>query len=617
MAIVDVTTVLPPGYDLLLKKIVSKKEDTSLRHKTYKACCDHAEEMSWHVYGTKPTKLLNRVRPREDPAITKYRLDSYEPITLSYCKKALRIARKIFDPNLYSVKFDGTDQANILKEYTTEYYPQFNSVMNYLSNYLMKKMIADPNSVLLIQPKNYELPATERVEPIATCYVSADIYDITENYVLLFDEFQKHEKYESTFFTYADKNGIYKIEVQYFSDEKPVVILTLASYIHNFNELPVWALTGDYSDCKDPYFVSYFYPAIPFWNEAINDHSDVTGAYRMHMWPQKWEVADECEYVEEYNNKRWPCQGGFIFNGEDKHKCPSCGGSGYKTAKSPYESHLVNRDKFLGNDGGVNIQVPFGYVTVPVDATKMLEDKANKNLDQGLVALNMDVVNEIGLNQSGKAKEMDRTELNDFLKHLASVMYDIHLENIYYYFAKYMFGVTDPNRTEEIEPEISKPVQFDVYSSGELTDQFAKAKEAKLNPSYLQAKQLGIQNKEFSSHPDLLDRLNLELELDPLAEVTPDEVSLQLANKTITLESAIIHDNIKSFVGRAIEENEKFPDLEPAEQRKILVKYADEVVQKNKTTIDTSMIEGAPVPPGNRPPVPPQNTPGSPPQPPR
>ncbi len=588
---IDVTTVVDGAFIESLKKIIKDSDKDDLKHENYKECKDHAEEMSWHVYGTKPERLLRRTRPREDPSITTYRLESYEPITQSVCKKALSIVHKIFDPNLYSIRFEESAQAKELQEYTLENYPHFNSVVNYLSDFILKKMIADPNAVILIQPFFYDVAESERVRPIATCYHSRDVFMRGMDYVLLFDKCVDLERgWKRWFFTYADKAGVYKFYVEMSADGKDYIFTTIASYIHNFDELPVWSLTGDYSDSKIGCYQSYFFAAVPFWNEAVNDHSDVTGAYRMHMWPQKWEVADECEYVERGEGANYPCQGGMIFDGSTKHKCPSCNGSGYKSAKSPYESHLVNRDKFMTGDGSANIQPPFGYVTVPVEATKMLEDKAERNLQKGLEALCMDVVNEIGLNQSGKAKEMDRTELNDFLKRISSVMYDIHMTNIYYFFTKYMFGVSNRESVENIQPEISKPTQFDVYSSTELTEQFAKSKEAKLNPSYLAVKQVEIQNKEFSTNPQLLARLNLEISLDPLAEVSTDEISMMLVNGTIEKCTAIIHDNIRMFVARAIEENNGFEELERMKQWEILEEYADEVEEENKVKIDEAMI---------------------------
>lgn len=605
MKVID---VLPDGLGEKLRKIIAGDDkDDKAKHENYADCKNHAEEMSWHVYGKKPEKLLKRSRPREDPEIAQYRLDCYEPITQSVCKKALSIVHKIFDPNLYAIHWDESEQSKVLKDYTTEYYPVFNSIVNYLANFILKKMMADPNGVILVQPYNYILKGSDRVKPIATSYHSRDVYFITPDYALLFDKLIKSDSPKSQDvwqFTYVDMTAIYKFNAYLSTNSRDIIIEDTAYYLHGFNEVPVWYLSGDYSDTKDGIFQSFFYAAVPFWNEAINDHSDVTGAYRMHLWPQKWEVADECEYVEEGEaGVRYNCQGGWINDGDGApHVCPSCKGSGYKTIKSPYQSYLVNRDKFMDVQGNsARVEVPFGYVDVPVEATKMLEEKANKNLDKGLEALNMDVVNEIGLNQSGKAKEMDRTELNDFLKRISGVMYGVHMTNIMYFFTKYMFGITDPEKVEKIEPEISEPTQFDIYSTTELTDQFAKAKTANLNPSYLQVKQAEIQNKEFQTNPKLLTQLNLFLALDPLAGVVTDDVVLQLVNGTITKETAIIHDNIRVFVTKAMEENKNFESMALSEQRKILETYAKEVVTANKVKIDQTAI--APPIPAQFPPI--------------
>jgi hypothetical protein len=101
-----------------LLKVVKDDKDKE-KHHLYKAAKEHFEEMSWHVYGKKPERLLNRVRPREDPAIKQYRLDSYEPITKSYCKKAISICHKVFNPKLNTIRFDNSKkQSEILKKYT-------------------------------------------------------------------------------------------------------------------------------------------------------------------------------------------------------------------------------------------------------------------------------------------------------------------------------------------------------------------------------------------------------------------------------------------------------------------------------------------------------------------
>lgn len=584
--------------------LLLKDDDNKSKHEHYIAAKDHFEEMSWHVYGTKPEKLLARMRPREDPMIRSYRLESYEPITKSYCKKAISILHKIFNSKLYSIRFTGEKkkEEEILKNYSLESYPRFNSIVNYFANYILKKMIADPNGVILVQPFYYNFTEKDRVLPILTCYNSSKIHFISDEYVLLFDKLVEGSKEKEWYYTYADKVGIYKLKIsQVNTQSQQANVETLQSYIHNFGEIPIWQLGGEYSEEQYGLLQSYFYDAVPYWNEAINDHSDVNGNYRMHINSQKWEIADECEYVEHTDTGHYPCDGGYIFNSAEgkKFKCSSCMGTGYKkTATGPYDVYQIDRQKALEPE-----QVPlppFGYVAPPVEGLKMLEEKVDKSLEKGLSAINMDIVNKIGENQSGISKEYDRSELNDFLQKISDQFFEIHIPNAYHYFTKYMFGVQIPNPEElkKIEPEISKPTKFDVWSTTELTKQLEEAKTAKLNPSYQKYKQIQIQSQEFQTHPELLKKLNVELMLDPFAEVSREDISLMLANGTITKVMAVIHDNISNFVDKALEEDKNFLEKKPSEQMEKMEEYAEEVIEENKITLDTTMFGGDDVSPG-------------------
>lgn len=577
--------------------LLLKDDDNKAKHEHYLAAKDHFEEMSWHVYGTKPKKLLERMRPREDPAIKAYRLESFEPITKSKCKKALSILHKVFNSKLYSIRFtdEKKKEEEILKTYTLEEYPRFNSIVNYFANYILKKMIADPNGVILVQPYYYELKESQRVEPIMTCYNSSKIHQITDEYVLLFDKMVDGGKEKEWYYTYADKVGVYKLKIsQINTQSQQATVTTIASYVHNFGEVPIWQLGGEYSEEQYGLLESYFYDAVPFWNEAINDHSDVNGNYRMHINSQKWEIADECEFVEHTEAGHFPCDGGYIFNSVEgkKYKCNSCGGTGYKkTATGPYDVYQIDRQKALEPE---NVPLPpFGYVAPPVEGLKMLEEKVYKSLEEGLSAINMDIVNKIGENQSGISKEYDRSELNQFLQKIADQFFEIHLPNAYFYFTKYMFGVQIPNPEElkKIEPEISKPTNFELLTTTELTKQLEDAKTAKLNPSYQKAKQIQIITQEFQTRPTLMKRLITEIVLDPLGEVSRDDISMMLANKTITQETAIIHDNISAFVDQAIIEDKNFLEKKPEEQMEVIKKYAAQVEEENKVTVDTTMFD--------------------------
>lgn len=569
-------------------------------HPGYKDSCEHYEEMSVHVYGTKPVTLLETIRPNEDPAIRAYRLNSYKPITKSTCKKAIKEVNKIFNPKLSSISFPKDSDAQKLMTYSMEEYHRFNSVINYMSSFALKRNIADANGIFLVQP--FKLPSSqaERVEPFVTCYLSKDIHYIDENYALLFEKYEKRESSHVWFYTLADKIGVYNLAVEKNANGE-FTVTELGKYEHNRGEVPYWFLGGEYSDRYFGLFESYFYPAVPFWDEVIMDHSDLRGSIRMHMFPQKWEVADECEYVED---NMYECTNGLIFPQDGRpHKCPACKGAGRKAVKSPYETYWVNKDRFQNPDGTTSgFTAPFGYVEPGTEATKMLKTERDEGLQKGLSALNMDVLNKIGNNQSGISKDIDRrTELQEFLQTIANRFFEVHFPNVFDWFAWYMFHVQKGGNEEsikKIQPTISKPTQFDVYSTTELTDQLKGAKEAKLNPSYLAVKQAEVQNKEFQTNPELLKILNLETELDPLAEVSREDIGMMLMNGTITKVAAIIHDNIRPFIRKAMEEDEKFTDMEYSEQVELLEQYADEIVEANKVTLDTTLLDDDTVSPG-------------------
>lgn len=580
-----------PTEDFL--KFIKKAVTEDVRHAYYKKCKEHFDEMAVHVYGKKPEALLNRVRPREDDSIKQYRLESYEPTTKAICGKAISIANKIFNQKLYSIRF-GSEEGRLgayqkeLQEYTSENYPKFNSVMGYLSKYAFKKMLSDPNGILVVQPYDYNVKPNERVKPYVSCYHSGDIWHIDSEYALIFLNKEEESQRRVYFFQKVDKLSIINFELS-STNGKDYVYLERSSYDHNFGEMPLWFLGGDYSDKQEGIYQSFFYDAVPFWNMAIADESDVIGAYRNHLHPKLWEFVEDCDYIED---NKYPCSGGKVLNPAGNYNCPSCKGSGKRTPKSPYESYQVSSEKFKGGDGVVQVSVPFGYVTVPEGPTKMLEERSKYNLMRGLEALNMDVVTNIGENQSGVAKAYDRTELFDFLQKIADQVFDVHAKNIYYYFTKYMFGVEVPNPEllSKIEPEISKPTEFDVFSIGALTQQLKDAKEASLNPSFTKTLQIEIQNKKFGTHPELLERLNLTTILDPLAEVSDEEINLKLQRGSVSKQSVVIHDNIEQFINMAFGEGD-FDDLDYEEQMKVLTKYADKFIADNKSKIDTTLLD--------------------------
>lgn len=586
---------------MILRGILDEKS----RHSCYSIAASHADDMAVHLYGALPIKILNRVRPREDPDTKLYRISSYETVTKSTADKALSIVGKIGNPSLYHIRFNENDNAEMLEKYSMEDYPKYKSVVNFVFEVGLRKMMADPNAIYAIKPGVYPETELERVMPTIKIFGSKNVwYKDEECYVIflrkeepLLKEGQVKTIYVY-YFEYYDKQEIIEFSA-YTTNGQDLNLNISREYFHKFNELPCWEMKGnvEVQDDGAEVYKSFFDPAVAFWNKAINHESDLDGAYINHMHPIRVELAEECDYIFRPWGQR--CLQGSIQDpaGGAAMSCPSCLGTGYRSVKSPYGVYRVDREKLEGQTGAAGLE-PVSYVTVPVEPTKMLEERIEKLLEKGLYALNMDVINKVGENQSGVAKVIDRGELYDYLYVISSVLFDTHISNIFKFFNFYMFGVESvnpgANPLASSMPMIAKPVIFDISTSQELIADYDLAKKAGIAPYYLRVKQIQINSKEFASDQDLKDYLNLILKCDPLPDINESTIMSISGEGWYRIYDPIIHVNIGNFIKRAIDkypskegvEGSGFKGMSDDDQYKVLVEFAKEIEAENKEKME-------------------------------
>lgn len=590
-----------------------------LRHDCYKETCEHAEEMSVHMYGTKPGKLLNQSRPREDEETKEYRLGVYQPTTKATAGKAVSILARMFNPSLYSIKWiDQSEDGKMLENYTLKEYPEFNSVVNFMSDSVLKKLLADPNGVLAVRPIRFDISESQRPEATAKVFGSPNLWWFDVDMYLIF---LKSEKIKSTippqvvtetfFFEYYDAQNIIEFSVS-FPNVNTTELVISTTYPHGCGEIPVWRLAGvpEIMDNGSVMYRSWFEDALSFWNYAVIHESDLVGAFINHLHPIRTELAEECDYI--MNNQR--CSSGMIntvdaagaVNGN--MTCPSCHGTGHRSVKSPYGVYLFSKEKLEGNTTGLS---PVEYVNVPTEATKMLDERVDKMHEKGLNALSMDIANKVGENQSGVAKVIDRSELYDMIGKIATSVFDVHLKKIYRYFNIIMFKVStqskpnnsfEPDKLDGNLPQINKPVKFDMNSAQDLLDQITAGNAAQVNPEVSKNLQKELISKEFATDTEDVQRLTLILELDPLGNFSVSDINSfqSVLPKKWKDEWVIIHANMGHFVDRALQQSKGFMNLEKDQQLTILEGYAKEVMTATKVTLNPAIqqldAQGNPIP---------------------
>jgi len=584
--------------DLLIEII--RKE---YRHHNYALTVKLAKEMSVHVYGERPDSLLSRVRPGEDADIMQYRLDNFEPTTKAPCGKALKIVSKIFNPNLYSIIWPKDNPvAEELRIYTTYYFPVYNSLMVYNKDVTLKKMIADANAVMAVKPQRIPQNDAEKVKPIVTIYCSEDIWNYDLDHYLFHISEEKLNGDTIHTFEYYDFTQF--IRFQTSSPNYPDLKITvIESYQHSFKdergeqEIPCWKLRGNTLTVTDgdPVYESFFADAQPHWNLSLIHESDVLGSFVKHMNPQRYIIGEECQNKKEVDGIMLRCHNGTLRGGSKDGRglsmqCDMCGGTG-KVASSPYEDMIMLRHKL---DEMTNLTMdPVGYVHVPVDATRMLADRADIMVQRGNAAINMLIEDYVGANQSGVAKIYDRSAQSDTIYDIGMAMYDVHFQNQYYFINKYMNEVADRSAgkaTDENLPQVNKPTRFNVETMAELVNSFREGVAAGLDRNFMQVKQIEILSKDLDTNPDLKKYYVTIVNLDPLFGMTQVDIDANLAKTLIKKEDAVIHANLKPFVDRAVAENKGFLDFDQTVKMDILRKYAQELIKTEKPMIDPMAI---------------------------
>ena len=236
---------------------------------------------------------------------------------------------------------------------------------------------------------------------------------------------------------------------------------------------------------------------------------------------------------------------------------------------------------------------PAGYIQ-KTDVALMvdrIDSIVDKHLFKALAAINMQFLDETPLNESGKAKEVDKDELNNFVHSVAEDLVKV-MDLVIFTTNEYRVKdlVTDPERRLELLPMVSVPEKFDLLSTDFLVEEIAKAKQNNLNSLIISTLETEYAVKKFYNMPDIAQLITLVFSLDPMPATTDEMKIMRLQNEGVTREDYVISSNIVPFIRRALREDEDFATLDYDEQMTIIRAYATE-------KIDSSSVASRVTPP--------------------
>lgn len=558
-----------------------------LFHSFYQKSKEIAERMRVHADGLYPEKLIWERRPNEPEVVMDYRKKIFSAKTKPTFSKIFSSLKKIRRSSDWSIRYEGEfpriAPGQTLEDYCEMNYPGFTSLTNWVFTLLMRKYLIDPNAVVYVSPMNTQVEETEYLQPIAQVFDSEYVIDFVEgDYAVLLNPkgavyYSGNKPVRGKRYTicttqqiliYEQVNGRLQFQLK-------------EVYDHGLGILPAFKLKGTIIDQVDNNFLyeSSIAGIIPELDEAVREYSDLQAAKVLHIYPERWEISQhECTHCKGTRQRPNPAFTGPGCGCDATIACDKCN-NGY-VVSGPY-SKIIVKPAGMGEQ---NIPTPpAGYVEKDVEIVKLMDQGIDAHIYNALAAINFQFLDQTPLNESGKAKEVDKDELNNTVHGIAEDIVAA-MDNIYKIIAYYRYKSIYPLEViDDMLPKIAVPEKFDLLSSNLTQEELKTAKESKSNPVIISALETSYASTRFNTDPEVRDRLVLILKLDPLPNISEDDKMSRLSNKGITLESYVISSNIQSFVQRAIEEDNDFADKELKEQKDIMLKYAEEIIEGNET----------------------------------
>lgn len=561
-------------FNKYLENITSQNQPK--RHKFYGEAVDAMENMGVHMTGDDPKKLLDIKRPNEDSEAKKYRLDSYKPKTKSSASKATSIINRIYNERLFSITFPENpsqlvSDEDILQTYLTEEMPLYVSLINFLKTVFTKMHLKDANGLVGVLPKKFDVDDDEIFKPIPIFYTSEELVDFEdgEYYTILREKKKKQSGINAT-----------KQKIIIYTTDKIIVLarektgdewIVKVDHPHNFGFPPAFRVGGIVIDTHPPQlFESYIAGVLPHWDDAVAMLSDKAAAMVNHVYPEKWEFTIDCDN-DGCQNGEVTVRGASTEN--TTIKCPICKGSGKKTTKGPFDIYQVNKDSL--NPDSPLVTPPGGYMEKELESTKLLIIEAEKEIHKGFDAINMDIINDVGENQSGIAKVIDRQDLDGFLDVYSGHVFKFVIPNIILNITMWRYWEIYKHSMDLIKdtlPVIKEPTTFDVFSITLLTEELEKLSKAGVGGSFLLGIQKDIIDKRFTDE-FTKNFFNTILDVDPISHLTNDDIMVQ--SRAIGQTEMYIHTYSRDLVEESMSTTKGFLSLPLQEKKEIIRKLAE------------------------------------------
>ncbi len=578
----------------------------NVRHPSYDKTVDIAHHLSFHIDGYKPPfdehtinhqlnrmlhphdhidenpyfhRLIDDRRPRESHKIKAYRRIIWSNKTKQTPSRVISSLNKIIRADDWKIDYSKAEKPKKIREeeqlevYTEKEYPFFGSVENWAYGLGLKKILSDPNALIVVMPISFAIESNEHFKPFGFFVPSKDVLEISEHLIVyksnITGSFLSGNKEIKTPIYYLLNQT--EIWTSQKVNEKGDMSLDLV-FTHNFGVIPAYKTGGTVNEIIDnmPLYDSFLEPMLPSLDEAAREYSDLQAEVVQHIHSTMWGMAGQ-DCVK--------CNGiGKVQKDGKPVACGDCKGEGVMPL-NPYKNITIKRPKI---DDNTIPTPPAGYVEKNVEIVKIQDQRVKNHLFDALESLNMEFLSKVPLNESGKAKEIDKEELNNFVYSVGKHLVENDLRPLYKWIAKWRYYLIIPNKEDRTNmlPMIVVPERFNLISEDLLVEQIKKAREAGVDPTIIDELMVDYIHKKFRHDPMLRDKLKCINDLNPFSSRTAEEVEDLQMGRLITKKDAVIYSYINFFVEQAMVADEEFLDKDFEEKKAIIDNMADEILKQ-------------------------------------
>jgi hypothetical protein len=569
------------------KALVDSYFKNAKRHNFYKKSETIYQHLSFHIDGYEYEegvnenpffdKLIGERRPNEGAEILAYRKKIYLNKTTQPCFKVINSLKKIVKSQDWKVDYSAAETPPLIKDeslfmYCELDYPIFNSIENWIFTYGLQYILTDPNSLVYVEPITWDIPNNEKWKPVAKFVESKMIFDYKHGEYAVFQT-------DRTAPVVVDGHTHYKPVNMIITGEAIYELIPLdlknnfridVKWQHNSGNMFAFKSGGLYKQYSDgnPLYNSFLNPMVSGLDAVAREVSDLDAEVVQHIYSTMWYVAgNDCKTCMGTGTTMGNASAGFgMASKGQKMTCQVCQGNG-RMLKSPYKDIVISKK------AGENTPTPpAGYIQKDTAIVKLQDDRIANHTFDALSALNMEFLAQTPLNQSGKAKEVDKDELNNYVYSVAYHLVRNVMLPVYKMIAQMRYSeiIKSEDLLKKMIPQITVPEKYDLLSSNNLVEGYKNIKESNLDMNIVNEIENDIINKIFSNEPDTRLKLLLIKSLDPLRGLSIEDKSSMLLTATIKKEDLVISNYITEFVTEALIEDEKFATLPLKDQQTII-----------------------------------------------